>query len=96
MLEILSKSQIYIYIYIYLHIYYYYIPSPFFSLPLPLPHFSTPFCWNSLMTSQCRGVMTVVEAVVSRPTPPECRKVPEEEQLNTEWWKVKKWATRVL
>ena len=40
--------------------------------------------------------MTVVEAVVSCPTPSECRKVPEEEQLNTEWWKAKKWATRVL
>ena len=66
------------------------IPSPFppplqYSLPLEL-----------LNDITMPGWMTVVEAVVSRPTPPECRKVPEEEQLNTEWWKAKKWATRVL
>ena len=62
------------------------VPSPLqYSLPLKL-----------LNDVTMPGWMTMVEAVVSRPTPPECRKVPEEEQLNTEWWKAKKWATRVL
>ena len=62
------------------------VPSPLqYSLPLEL-----------LNDVTMPGWMTMVEAVVSRPTPPECRKVPEEEQLNMEWWKAKKWATRVL
>ena len=70
------------------------LPLPYPS-PIPSPpQYSLPL--ELLNDVTMPGWMAVVERVVSRPTPPECCKVPEEEQLNTEWWKAKKWATRVL
>ena len=66
-----------------------YLPSP---IPPPL-QYSLPL--ELLNDVTMPGWMTVVEAVVTHPMPPERRKVPEKKQLSTEWWKAKKWATRV-
>ena len=72
-------------------------PPPISNHPSPAPppsQYSLPL--ELLNDVTMPGWMAAVEGVVSRPIPVECRKVPEEEQLNTEWWKAKKWATRVL